>query len=300
MADLANDVESIRSEVARLAGWYHNIDLGHGVLTNPGHPDGNYPQNRFDVLLPHLPDIAGKTVLDVGCASGFFSIEMKRRGAARVVGIDYEAKHIEQSRFAAATLGVDVEFRQLDCYDVASLAEQFDVVVFLGVLYHLRHPLLALDLVRSVCREAMLFQTVLWDGSRPIDIPGDFGPASASELFTNDAFPASYFIEDRFHGDPTNWWIINRNGVTAMLRAAGFRTASETDAPDTFVVFVGDGPSSALPLGDFPERSRHRAPRRTPTRRLAARVRRGLTRGRAEGSGPYTAPAGVRAGRRER
>src|SRR5438128_11551215 len=110
--------DALRAQVDALGWWYHNIDLGDGVYTSPNHPDGDYPRNRWEQVVPHLPAIEGKTVLDIGCASGFFSIEMKRLGAARVLGVDYSPAHVAQSTFAAKHLGLDIEFRQLHVYDI--------------------------------------------------------------------------------------------------------------------------------------------------------------------------------------
>src|SRR5215208_1707917 len=139
--------EQIRQRVDELGAWFHNLNL-HGVQTAPNHFLGDYPANKWSAFATAIPaDLRGRTVLDVGCNAGFYSIEMKRRGADRVVGVDHDPDYLEQARFAAEVSGVEIEFRELSAYDVAALGERFDVVLFLGVLYHLRHPLLALDLI---------------------------------------------------------------------------------------------------------------------------------------------------------
>src|SRR5581483_507946 len=92
---------------------------------------------------------------------GFYSMEMKRRGADRVLGIDFDPVYLAQARFAAEVKGLDIEFRALSVYDVAQLQEKFDVVLFMGVLYHLRHPLLALDLIHEhAARDLLIFQSM--------------------------------------------------------------------------------------------------------------------------------------------
>src|SRR4051794_14301750 len=139
----------IRLRIEDLGPWFHNLDLG-GVMTAPDHFLGDYPRfkwARFQAAIP--ADLSGMTVLDVGCNAGFHAIEMKRRGAARVVAVDADEGYLAQARFAAEVSGADIELRRLSVYDVARLGERFDVVLFLGVLYHLRHPLLALDLLRE-------------------------------------------------------------------------------------------------------------------------------------------------------
>ena len=159
MTDLTR--EQIRERAAALGPWFHNMELG-GVWTAPDHFLGDFPRIKWDSFRHALPeDLTGKTVLDIGCNGGFYSMEMKRRGASRVLGVDFDADYLAQARFAAEVRGVDVEFRQLSVYDVASLRERFDVVFFIGVLYHLRHPLLALDLIHEhVTGDLLLFQTL--------------------------------------------------------------------------------------------------------------------------------------------
>ena len=277
---MMNDPQRLRTELQRFGTWYHNIDLGDGVFTNPDHPRGDYPAGRWTDLRPYVPDdLTGKSVLDIGCASGYFAIEMKRRGADHVLGIDLREWALEQGRFAAGHLGLDIEFRHMDAYDIDQLGEHFDVVVFLGVLYHLRHPLLMLDLIREHCRETLLFQTVLFGGAEPIDVPANFGTAEL-ELLKKPGYPRLYFVEQAFAGDPTNTWILNRNAVIAMLRSAGFQSAHETPNPDTLVVYPGDGPKGAEPLAGLEARSRHAtsenlgAKVRSRIRRTARRIRR--------------------------
>lgn len=224
------DGDNLREEVAALAPWFHNIDLGHGIRTAPDHFLGDYPNFKYARFADALPaDMTGKTVLDIGCNAGFYSVEMARRGAARVLGIDSDERYLAQARLATRTLGFDdVEFRQLSVYDVAALRERFDLVIFMGVLYHLRHPLLALDLIREhVCGDALLFQT-MQQGSKagwtpiedhPFHTPGTY---DAPAFFDDPAYPKMHFIERRFADDWTNWWAPNRAASEAMLRAAGF------------------------------------------------------------------------------
>ena len=151
----------LEAQIRALGPWFHNLDLG-GVRTAPEHFLGNYPSikwRRFQDVLP--ADLSGRTVLDIGCNGGFYAIEMKRRGADRVLAIDHDPDYLAQGRFAARVLGLDIEFRQLSVYDVGALGERFDVVLFMGVLYHLRHPLLALDLIREhVACDLMVFQSM--------------------------------------------------------------------------------------------------------------------------------------------
>jgi tRNA (mo5U34)-methyltransferase len=148
----------IRERVEALKPWFHNIYLD-GVPTAPDHFLGDYPNVKWRQFADAIPrDLSGKSVLDIGCNAGFYSMEMKRRGADRVLGIDFDESYLAQARFAAEITDLDVEFRKLSVYDVGALGESFDVVLFMGVLYHLRHPLLALDLIREhVARDMLVF-----------------------------------------------------------------------------------------------------------------------------------------------
>src|SRR5207249_4543044 len=159
MPNLSTD--QIRERVAALGPWFHNLDLG-GVKTAPDHFLGDYPAAKWRRFANAIPtDLSGKTVLDIGCNGGFYSIQMKLRNAARVLAIDLDPDYLRQARFAAETIGVKIEFVEMSAYDVGLLGERFDIVLFLGVLYHLRHPLLALDLIRAhVVRDLFVCQSM--------------------------------------------------------------------------------------------------------------------------------------------
>lgn len=212
----------IERRVRELGDWFQNLNL-RGVQTAPRHFLGDYPNCKFQHFSQAIPrDLTGKTVLDIGCNAGFYSIEMKRRGAARVVGIDVDEEYLAQARFAAEVSGADIEFRKLSIYDIAQFGQKFDVVLFMGVLYHLRYPLLALDLLyEHVVGDMLIFQS-LQRGSREIlPLERDY-PFGETGMFEAPGYPVMHFVEHRYSHDPTNWWIPNRACVEAMLRSAGF------------------------------------------------------------------------------
>ena len=216
------DRAALATRVRELGPWFHNMTLG-GVPTAPNHFLGDYPAVKWREFAHTIPrDLSGRTVLDIGCNAGFYAIEMKRRGADRVVGVDWDAAYLAQARFAAETVGVDIELKQLSVYDVAALGARFDIVLFMGVLYHLRHPLLALDLLHEhVVGDLLVFQSMLRGSDEVAPLDADY-PIDARELFDDPAFPRLHFIERRYSNDPTNWWIPNRACMEAMLRSAGF------------------------------------------------------------------------------
>jgi len=226
---------NLEQRVRELGPWFHNMDLG-GVVTAPDHFLGDYPAvkwRRFAHVIP--ADLRGKSVLDIGCNGGFYSIEMRRRGA-RVVGIDSDERYLAQARFAAMVHGLDIDFRNMSVYDIGSLGEMFDVVLFLGVLYHLRHPLLALDLLRhSVVRDQLIVQSML-RGSDTVRAFAEDYPFSNTAIFEDPAFPRMFFIEHRYSADPTNWWVPNRATLEAMLRSAGFTIADHPER-EVFVCY---------------------------------------------------------------
>lgn len=211
----------LRASIRALAPWFHNFRFGD-IETAPDHFLGDYPRVKWERFAHALPaDLRGATVLDIGCNAGFYSIEMKRRGADRVLGIDVDDRYLAQARLAAELFGVDLELRRMSVYDIAALQERFDLVLFMGVLYHLRHPLLALDLIREhVARDLVVVQSML-RGSREILVPERDYAFTDEAVFSLPEYPALYFIEQRYAGDETNWWIPNASALAAMLRAAG-------------------------------------------------------------------------------
>ena len=236
MATVAAEPD-LRARVEALAPWFHNIDLGGGITTAPDHFLGDYPRFKYERFAGAIPaDLTGRSVLDIGCNAGFYSVEMARRGAARVVGIDEDERYLAQARLVADTLGFPgIEFRRLSVYDVGALGERFDLVIFMGVLYHLRHPLLALDLIRAhVAGDLLLFQTMQQGAKDVADVPEDHpfhvpGTFDAPPMFAEPGYPKMHFIERRFAGDWTNWWAPNRAASEAMLRASGFTIAAHPE-----------------------------------------------------------------------
>ncbi|MDB6109519.1 MAG: SAM-dependent methyltransferase [Pedosphaera sp.] len=240
--------DQIEQRVRELGDWFHNLDL-NGVKTAPDHFLGDYPRIKWQGFARSIPaDLRGKSVLDIGCNAGFYSIEMKRRGAGRVVGIDSDPGYLAQARFAAQVCGVELELRQLSIYDVAQLGEKFDLVLFMGVLYHLRHPLLALDLIHEhVARDLLVFQS-MQRGSDAVETVAEDHHFWETEMFERPGFPRLYFIEKKYAADPTNWWIPNRACSEAMLRSAGFEILSHPEA-EVFICRRKELPDGPHALG---------------------------------------------------
>lgn len=226
--------EAIRQRVRELGDWFHNLNL-RGVQTAPAHFLGDYPEVKWRNFANSVPiDLRGKSVLDIGCNAGFYSIEMKRRGADRVLGVDFDDQYLAQAQFAAEVSEAEIEFRKLSVYDLGALGEKFDIVLFMGVLYHLRHPLLALDLIHEhVAKDLLVFQS-MQRGSDTVEPLAEDYHFWQTQIFEREGFPRLHFVERKYSGDPTNWWIPNRACTEAMLRSSGFEIVTHPE-PEVYI-----------------------------------------------------------------
>src|SRR3954465_5709084 len=156
----------VDEEIRALGPWFHNLHLPDGTQTCPDHWLGDFPSFKWRELAAHLPeDLSGWTALDIGCNAGFYTFELVKRGA-RVVGIDLDERYLRQAQWAADKFGVTerVRFERCQIYDMAGRDERFDLVLFMGVLYHLRYPMLGLDIVSQRVNRLMVFQTLTMPG----------------------------------------------------------------------------------------------------------------------------------------
>jgi tRNA (mo5U34)-methyltransferase len=156
----------VAPEIAVLGPWFHNLHLPDGSQTCPDHWLGDFPRFKWEQLAPHLPeDMTGMSCLDIGCNAGFYTFELARRGAS-VLGIDVDARYLRQAQWAAKRFDlVDrVRFERMQVYDLVHRTEQFDIVLFMGVLYHLRYPMLGLDIVCEKVKQLLVFQTLTMPG----------------------------------------------------------------------------------------------------------------------------------------
>ncbi len=220
--------EAIRARIEQLSPWFHNLEL-QGVRTAAGHFLHDYPAVKWQRFAHTLPaDLTGRRVLDIGCNAGFYSLELARRGAS-VLGIDHDPRYLEQARFAADVEGLPITFREMSVYDVAQLGERFDIVMFVGVFYHLRHPLLALDLIHEhVARDILVFQSLQRGAHVEMPMADDYD-FQETAMFDDPRWPKLHFVERCYSGDATNWWFPNGAASAAMLRSAGFEI---TDLPE--------------------------------------------------------------------
>ena len=198
-----DEVRALRERVNALP-WHHTIDLGHGVVS-----PGRDPSDKKLAEL-HLPSLVGKTVLDIGAWDGFFSFAAERLGASRVVALDSfawggaEWGSQETFNLARTALGSNVEDVYCDVVDIdPEQLGRFDVVFFLGVLYHMRDPFLSLERAASVCDELLIVETL-------------------EDMFFSRRPAAAFYPGSSMYNDDTNWWGPNRAAVVGMLRELGF------------------------------------------------------------------------------
>jgi len=229
MGTLQSQLPAPRNEcerrIAEMDPWFHNIRLPDGTQTAPHHPLGDFPAYKWARIEPHIPrDLRGWSVLDIGCNAGFYTLELARRGAF-VHAMDIDMRYLRQAQWVLAQHGLQeqVSFRQGSVYDLIGEDSTYDLVWFMGVFYHLRYPLLALDAVARRVGRLLVFQT--------LEMPGN---SEEKELFSDlpidqrvqmgwPGWPRMAFIERKLAGDFTNWWAPDAICTRSLLRSAGLR-----------------------------------------------------------------------------
>jgi tRNA (mo5U34)-methyltransferase len=216
------DAATIRRMVAEHGRWWHEIEVAPGIVT-PGDDSNRMKLPILDRI--GLPaDLHGRRLLDLGCSDGYFSFETERRGA-QVVAMDFVPETYTGFATARTILGSRAQYVMENVYNLEpEKYGRFDVVLFLGVLYHLRKPLAALDAIRSVLKPGGL----LFVGTMMIDeyvaLPdGTVTTLAAlnprlSQLPLWQAYPA-----DSLNGDYTNCFAPNRRALEVALEEAQFR-----------------------------------------------------------------------------
>ena len=236
--------------VDAISPWHHSIDLGDGVVT----PGGKTPHHIWNELRRlRLPDVAHKSVLDVGAWDGYYTLYAEHYGASRVVALDHYVWSIDFPKATAYTVrqlaegqpirafhtvpelwdpvglpgkrGFDLAYRLRNSHaevvvddfmtmDLATLGT-FDVVLFLGVIYHLEEPLRALRRLRQVTRGVAVIES------------------EAVAFRGRHRTPLWQFVDAaQMHDDPTIWWVPTAEGLRAMCLAAGFSRAEIVAGPE--------------------------------------------------------------------
>ncbi len=243
----------LEAGVERLRPWFHRIELPEGVVTKTesvfdepvDHPAGTW--RRVQKVLPR--DLSGKTVLDIGCNAGFYSFEAKKRGAARVLGVDTQRHHIRQATWVRDELGIDVDFQRRSVYDLSgSDPGRFDVVLALGLIYHCKHLVLALERIFRVTARLLILETAVLPAAAtrrwPSQIPGH----------RESLWPLGYF-DNRPEAKEAvyNWFLPSLEAVRTLLRNVGFEHVTTVSTADRRALLVSEtapGPAGPRALLD--------------------------------------------------
>jgi tRNA (mo5U34)-methyltransferase len=240
--ELTSPSSPLEKEIAELGSWFHNLHMPDGTQTAPHHPLGDFPLFKWKQIAPFIPeDISGWKVLDIGCNAGFYSFELAKRGAD-VLGLDLDEHYLKQARWAARKFNLQdkVEFRNMQIYDLINHNQKFELVLFMGVFYHLRYPLLALDIVAQKFTKLMIFQTMTMPGDEVIQTPENIN-IEERDLLKQEGWPKMAFIENEIAGDKTNWWAPNDAAVQALLRSAGLEI-KHAPAHEIYICTKGSSP----------------------------------------------------------
>jgi tRNA (mo5U34)-methyltransferase len=214
--------DEIRRLIAEHGRWWHEIELGPGIVT-PGDDSNRMKLPILDALgLPR--DLRGKRALDIGTSDGYFAFELEKRGAA-VVAIDFVPETYSGFATARTILDSRVEYRMDNVYNLTPESYgAFDVVLFLGVLYHLRKPLAALDAIRSVMREgAQLFVGTMLIDEYFLLPDGSTTTLDAVNPLLKNVPLWQFYPADSLNGDYTNAFAPNRRALEAALAESQFR-----------------------------------------------------------------------------
>ena len=227
--------EEIQERIEKLGPWFHCIELGEGLVTKTASAVGEpveHPRPTWEKVRACLPeDVSGKSVLDVGCNAGFYAVELKRRGAGRVVGVDSQRSLVRQAAFVRDVLGLDIEYQRASVYDLDPRElGQFDVVLALGLIYHCKHLVLALERLYGVTRELLILETAVYPPKKaPASFEYDVGGLRPT------LHPLAY-VENPPEAKEAvyNWFLPGVESLRALLRNVGFDSvevfpASHTD-----------------------------------------------------------------------
>jgi tRNA (mo5U34)-methyltransferase len=218
-----NAADDLREKIAALPFWYHRIELPHGIVT-PGWAPLNAEAYKIPV------DLKGKRVLDIGAWDGYWTFEALKHGAREVVAIDdfsdylgtldkRDRKAWENFDLCRSALGYPEEMCrriEMSVYDInEGNLGLFDVVFFFGTLYHLRHPLLALDKIAAICTHEICVESAVLDDYSPYQ--GGLGRGYPGQQMIMEFYP-----ENQYGNNETNWWVPTLYCLMNMVRAAGF------------------------------------------------------------------------------
>ena len=213
--------EDLVAVVKSFPFWYQRIHLGQGVYTldEPAYHEGVW--QRLQASFPR--DLSGASVLDVGTNAGYFAIQVKLRGAGRVVGIESLDEYFRQAILCRQILNLDIEYLAIDAHQLECVQDSFEIVMFTGILYHLKNPLHVLEQVGRVCQDSLIVETEIIAEDPRNCVYVRQGPMGQTRLNRCGTGIMKFIEHDELGGDNSNWWVPDTECVFGMLRTAGFK-----------------------------------------------------------------------------
>ena len=233
-------MNEIKEMIDSVPVWHHRIELAPGIFTPA-------IQQTQDLLasIDFPKDMSGFRVLDLGARDGFFSFECEKRGAAEVIAVDYTPAELTGFGVASKILNSKVKWLTANVYRIHELnLGKFDLILFLGVIYHLRNPYLAID---------RIYDALKIDGKVIVEshvIDGGFVNESGEWMNLIDIDPRlaklqiAQFYKGDLGGDHTNAWAPSLNTLEIMFQNSGFKIDSSWSNH-----FRGGLTATAIPIG---------------------------------------------------
>lgn len=223
------DKNQVQKKIVDLGWWYQHFELPNGINTGIDSGVGFNAESRWKIIESYVPkDLTDKTCLDLGGNAGYFSIQMKLRGAKRCVLVDTYDQFLAQAKFASEQFGVQLELINDDAHTFClTCEERFDYVMFLGLFYHLKYPGIVLDRLAEMTKKRIFIQSGLI-GSETTNFTEkqNYEVKKDDSLLMEPSFPKMTFIENLYNNDPTNWWFPNRAALISMVKSSGLKIIS--------------------------------------------------------------------------
>jgi len=209
-------------ELPTLGPWLHKIQLTDTVSTSDNGTNPEYVWQQYSKYLPK--NLSGKTVLDIGANSGYHSIKMKQLGASRVVSVENDELGLKQLKFLSEWYDVKLEIVKEEAHTYClTTDERFDFVLFMGLFYHLKYPVLVLDRLAEMTKQTMVIKSQVIGPKINDFVPKENYSHDDQNLMNEPDYPKMYFIEKKFNGGIGNWWLPNESALICLLRNVGMK-----------------------------------------------------------------------------
>lgn len=241
--------DEIKRGIEALGPWFHQVQLPEGMLTKTeSHfgEDANHPLPVWEHVKQAIPeDLTGKSVLDVGCNAGFYCFAAHQRGARTILGVDAVRRQVQQARFCAKALGLnDIHFERRSLYELDPLEQgEFDVVLALGLAYHLKHLVGGLERLFSMTSELLILESAVL-------VPEEELPAGVKEPLQHNQeqmYLLGYAKNSPMVNESSmNWFYPTAEGFLAMLSDVGFEEVQIVDRWFDRVLITGKKPAKKI------------------------------------------------------